>query len=138
MAVMLRYFVTAWEKSRLYGSPRAKTDSLYNIYRIIDKLSESSNDTIQVIVEQSKQRAESNNKYLLLTESSNDRSYEEICKDIFLNYLEDAYTYKQASDALKERVKAFWNSGAQISEQESKQHLFSRMIDNGTFLAVIS
>ncbi|NER24791.1 MAG: hypothetical protein F6J86_36580 [Symploca sp. SIO1B1] len=137
---ILCYFVAAWEKSRRYGSPRSEADSLYNIYRVIKKLSENSNEQINVLVDQSINIANSepHSKKLFLKEFSSDRSYSEICSDIFSDYLEAAYTYKQTSDALKERVKAFWNSGAQISEQESKQHLFSRMIDNGTFLAVIS
>ena len=135
------YFVAAWEKSRRYGSPRSETDSLYNIYRVIEKLSENNDAQLKTVVDQSIKIANSepHKKKLLLTEFSHDRSYSDICDELFLNYLnlKYEYTYKQTSDALKDKVKEFWDSGVRVSEQEPRPHLFSKMIDEGKFLSVI-
>ncbi|NET60631.1 MAG: hypothetical protein F6K47_32175, partial [Symploca sp. SIO2E6] len=136
---ILCYFVTAWEKSKLHGSLRSQADSLYNIYRVIEKLSERSNEQIQVVVEEFSQRADLEKKELLLAESSNNRSYRNICQEIFSDeLLKSKSTCKESSVALKNQVKEFWNRGTQASEQGARVHLFSTMIDNGTFMAVVT
>jgi|GEM_PF-4992860 len=134
---MLPYFVTAWEKSRRYGSPKSEADSLYNMYRVIEKLSENSNDQIKGVVDKSIKIADSepHKEKLFLAEFSHDRSYQEISKELFSDY--SKCTYKQASGKLKERVKILWNRGTQVSGQEPRDHLFSTMIEEGTFLSII-
>ncbi len=135
--LILCYFVTAWDKSKRYGSPRSEADSLYNISRVIEKLSENSDDQIQGLVEQSITIANSepHKQKLFLAEFSHDRSYKDICKELFSDYWK--CTYKEASDALKVQVKEFWDRGVQVSEPEPRPHLFSKMIDKGEFLSII-
>ncbi|NEP10432.1 MAG: hypothetical protein F6K14_09480 [Symploca sp. SIO2C1] len=137
--LILCYFVTAWDKSKRYGSPRSEKDSLYNIYRVIEKFSETENSNAQIkgLVEESIHVANSepDKQKLFLPELSHSRSYRDICKELFSDY--PKCTYKQASDDLKERVKEFWDRGVQVYEPEPRPHLFSRMIDEGTFLSVI-